>query len=50
MADPLLAMIGATTVALLGVVAIVSLVVIAAQAGLALGRTVTNLFAKWFKL
>jgi hypothetical protein len=46
MASPLLAMIGAITLATLGIVAIVSLTVIAVQAGLALGRAVSHLFAK----
>ena len=46
MADPLLAMIGAITLGVLGIVAVVSIVVLAVQIGLALGRTVGNLFAK----
>jgi hypothetical protein len=46
MASPLLAMIGAITLAVLGIVAIVSIVVIAVQAGLALGQAVSHLFAK----
>ena len=46
MADPVLAMIGAITLAVFGIVAIVLIVVLAVQAGLALGRAVTDLFAK----
>jgi hypothetical protein len=40
MANPLLAMIGAISLAVLGIIAIVSLTVIAAQVGLAVGRFV----------
>ena len=46
MADPLLAMIGGITLAFLGIVATASLVVLAVQAGLALARTITGLFAR----
>ena len=42
MASPLLAMIGAITLVFLGIVAIVSLVVIAVQAGLALAHSITH--------
>ena len=46
MADPLLAMIGAITLAVLGIVALVSVGAIAVQVGAALARTMTHLFAK----
>ena len=42
MASPVLAMIGAITLAFLGIVAIVSLVGIAVQAGLALAHSVNH--------
>ncbi len=52
MASPLLAMIGAITLAFLGVVAIVSLAVMSVQAGLALGRSITHWrrTRRWFFL
>ena len=46
MADPILAMIGAITLGFFGIVAVVSIAVMAVQAGLALARTVTHLFVK----
>lgn len=42
MASPILAMIGAITLAVLGVVAIVSLAVLGVQAGLALARAINR--------
>ena len=45
MADPLLAMIGAITLAVLGIVALVSITVIAVQAGAALARFVWKQFS-----
>ena len=44
MADPLLAMIGAFTLAVLGVIAVVSIAFIAGQAGIALARFVCKQF------
>ena len=45
MADPLLAMIGAITLAVLGIVAIVSIAVIAVQTGVVLARFVWKQFS-----
>ena len=49
MASPILAMIGAMTLGVLGIIAVVSLMVIAVQAGLALGRVMIHVFAKPYK-
>ena len=46
MADPMLALIGAMTLAFFSVVAVVSIAVVAVQAGLALARAAIRLFAK----
>ena len=46
MADPLLATIGAITLAVFGIIAGVALVVLSVQLGLALARTMTNQFIK----